>query len=134
MIRFHCLASANIRIRDERLFMELRILNWRKQFDLLSSTYKNKPPSKKKIQSKKTNKPAISWKRIKHVLMSFRINTCYITIDTGNVQLNALLFPIAYWIHTKSKKNISINFIGKNDITLEIQNNLARMSWAYLSS
>ena len=116
--------------------MELRILMWTKQFDLLSSVSNSglSTAGKKKAKSKRTNKPRIQWRRIKNVLKSFRIISCKITIDTGNVQVNALLFPIAYWIQAKTKKDISVNFTGKNDIILEIQNNLARMSWAYISS
>lgn len=124
-----------MRVHDEQLFIELCILNWTKQFDLQASN-KSEPPvnRERRINTKKTTKAGIPWKRIWSVIMSFRLNACKIKIDTGNVQANALLFPIAYWIQVKSKKDISINFLGENIIILEIQNNLARMSWAYISS
>jgi hypothetical protein len=134
-LKFHHIASVSIRIYDEKLFIELRIVKWTKQFNLLAAN-KNKPSvyREKRIHPKRATKPIIPWKRMQNVIKSFRINDCKITIDTGNVQANALLFPIVYWMQIKSKKDISINFTGKNIIVLEIQNNLARMSWAYFSS
>lgn len=86
------------------------------------------------VTHKKSKRNEVSFRKMMRVLGSFKINRCEILIDTGNIQLNAFLFPIFYLLQMKTSKNIQINFIGNNKLIIEIENNLARMSWAYLSS
>ncbi len=136
-LRFHHLAWVRFKMIDDSLFMQFKILGWTKQLDILKEGRKVEQKKSSAIQKTKKIKRApatIPWKRIRNVLASFRINRCQISIDLGDVQANAFVYPLAYWISVKSKKNIAINFIGKNELVFEIQNSLARMSWAYISS
>jgi hypothetical protein len=136
-LRFHHFGSFCLRAGNDTILLEMKILNWKKQIDLLS-TRQNKqvktPAVSRKRNQHKTAATTVPWKRIINVLRSFRINRCRIAIDTGNVQINALLYPIFYVIQVKAKKDIQINFLNKNEIILEVENSLARMSWAYLSA
>ena len=131
-IRFHHLASLAIDASDQKLL--IKVMYWKKEIDLLHvSQTKDKTAPKKTIVKPKKQKQKFSWNQLKSVMMSFRINTCRITLDTGSVELNAWLYPIFYFIRIYSKKNITINFLNKNEVVLKIENNLARMAWAYLT-
>lgn len=135
-IRFHHLVSIAVGKSEDRLLLELKILYWRQAIDVFAANPKKtqRVSVKARMKTSKTKKKSIEWKKLRNLLLSFRIITCRISVDTGNLQLNALLYPVLYWIQLISKRNISINFMGHNEIILTIQNNLARMSWAYLSS
>jgi hypothetical protein len=136
-IRFHRLTSVSFQITDDSWYIQLKILGWSKQLDLFAAKPEigaTQSRQTKKIEKAKTKRRSISFKKIIGVLKSFRINHCQIFIDLGDVRANALLFPIIYWVKIKSNENIQVNFIGKNEIVLEVENSLARMSWAYISS
>ena len=134
-IRLHWLASISIKPVDDFLIIELKLAGFTKQMDRLSTevspTRKHVFPVKKKHR-KRT--PAIQWSKVKSVIASFRIKKCRIRFDSGDVQLNGMLFPLAYWISSYSGKDVRVNFTGENEIILEMKNSLARMSWAYISS
>lgn len=132
-VRFHTIAKVSFKIIDYSPVLEIRIAGWIKQIDLLKtkSKAKEKPAAKKKKKKKKSN---IRWRKFAGVLRSFKITQCDIIIDTGNIQLNGILYPVFYLMSFYSKKNIRINFIDENIIVLEIENSIARMSRAYLRS
>jgi len=79
--------------------------------------------------------PKNSWfpiKKMRAIIKTFKINTCYINIDTGDAGLNGMLYPGFYWLSAYIHKPVGINFLNENDIVLEIENSLARMAWAYI--
>lgn len=133
-IRFHRLASISLKIIDNSLMAEIKIAWWTKQFDLSSTgnTADKLPVAKKTVKAKKRSK--LSFKKIKAVVKSFKISKCSISIDSGDMQLNGILWPVFYLFKVRSGKDLQINFIGENKIVFEMKNNLARMSWAYMRS
>ena len=114
--------------------LEIKILGWKKHVTMFTQQAQKATYQKQKNKNKKTSFPEISLKKIKRILGSFKINQCRISIDTGDVQFNAFLFPIFYLLQLKTNKFIQINFIDNIEIQLEIENSLARMSWAYIRS
>jgi hypothetical protein len=68
------------------------------------------------------------------ILQTFKLIHLNIKIDTGNYQLNGILYPLIFLMSFILKKNISINFNGTNVIHFIGKNNLARLSWAIISS
>lgn len=133
-IRFHKLASVSVMIINDSVLLDMRIAGWKKQMDLLeTTTVQKKKPVKKKKELKK-EKSNISPKKIMAVLASFKVKQCDVSIDTGDVQLNGILYPVFYLVQCYSKKNMQINFTGENKLVLEIENSLARMSRAYIGS
>lgn len=134
-IRFHRLASISLKMIDSSLIAEVKIGWWTKQIDLFSidkNADEKRTVAKKTVKAKKKKK--FSFKKIKAVLKSFKISKCSISIDSGDMQLNGILWPVFYLFKVRSGKDFRINFIGENKIVLEVKNNLARMSWAYISS
>lgn len=134
-IRVHWLASMSIKSVGDILLIELKLAGFTKQVDVFSAKAEHvRKPAAVSEKKQRKRSPAIQWKKVKAVLFSFRINKCRIRFDSGDVQLNGILYPLFYWISSYSGKDVRINFTGENEVVLEIQNSLARMSWAYISS
>lgn len=133
-IRLHWLASISIKPVEDIHVIEMKLAGVTKQinpFAMQISPVQNAVPKKEKKQKKYASIP---WKKMKRVLNSFTIKKCRIRFDSGDVQMNGLLYPLFYWIRSYSGKDVRINFTGENEVILEIKNSLARMSWTYISS
>lgn len=134
-IRFHRLASISLKMIDRSLMAEIKICWWIKRFELWpgkNGAGKEARIDKTPVKAKKKRK--MPFRKIKAVLKSFKISKCSVSVDTGDMQLNGVLWPVFYLFKVRSGKDMRINFIGENKIILEVKNNLARMSWAYISS
>jgi len=71
-------------------------------------------------------------RKVQAVITSFKISKCLITLDTGDMALNGILYPWFLWIGELMSKDISINFCNRNEIVLEIENNFFRVLRAYI--
>lgn len=131
-IRLQRLASAKLILADNLLKIDLHIIGWRKQIDPFEKHAKRKEETV--VQKKKKQRTLFSISRVKALIKSFKVNNFYLNIDTGNLQLNGILFPCFYWLGNYSGKPIAINFLNKNEIILEIENNLARIIRAFIYS
>lgn len=76
----------------------------------------------------------INWRKLRGVLRSFKINKCNVLLDTGDQQLNGILYPVFCMMRYYSGKYFEINFMNRNEVVLEIENSIARMGWAYLKA
>ncbi|MDR3693947.1 hypothetical protein [Mucilaginibacter sp.] len=130
-IRFLYLASANLILIDDRLKINIKAVGWHRLMDPFA---KSKKAETKPVKQKKEKKSNFSLPLVKALLKTFKIKKCFLDIDTGDVQVNGILYPIAYWLGTCTAKPISINFLHHNEINLEIENNMARLIKAYIYS
>jgi hypothetical protein len=130
-VRFHKLVSARIFITDNSLFMDLKIVWWHKIFDLLASKEKPMKTEKNKI---KKEKPKISLRKILLVVKTFKVNKFYLTIDTGSMWLNGMIYPLFLWLGMRLKRNVTVNFVNENEIIFETENNLFRILRVYITS
>lgn len=133
-IRFGKLASANLDLTVNSIILVIKVLGFEKRIDLLERKKIIEKKREVKSLNLKREEKGVSWKKVKGVLTSFKVNKFDISIDTGDMQLNGILYPVCGLLSFLSKKNIRINFIEENEIVVEIENNLARMSWAFISS
>jgi hypothetical protein len=130
--RFHKLARGILLIRDNTLLLSLKIAGWQKDIDLLKKRAGKKPgASKKEPQKRKVQFP---FRKAIRVLNSFKIKQFFITISWPHMHLNGILYPVTIWLSSISGKTISTNFQNENIIVLEIENNIARMLWAFLKA
>lgn len=129
-VRFHHFASLNLLLKDETIIMYVKFLWWKKYFDLLEVNFLKKTP----IKNGRKNSQNISFKKIKALLKSFKIKEFDVSICFSDMTVNGILYPVFYLFGFYLKKKITINFIEENKIILVLENNLARMSWAYFSS
>jgi len=133
-IRFHRLASAALLITGDGIWIDLEVAWWQKRFDLLARKAKPKPTSKPPENKKPVKRKPISFATILAVLKTFKVKRFYLTADTGNPAFNGILYPAVYTVSILSGQNISVNFSGRNQLILEIKNNLARVSRAFIYS
>jgi hypothetical protein len=129
--RFHRLVSISLIIENESIKVLLKIGIWKKVIGLENRIAKRRQTKKTRSKLKIGRIP---FTKVKAVLKSFKMNKFLINIDTGDMALNGMLYPIFLFIRNYSNRNLGINFVGKNTLILEIENNLGRMIWAYVST
>lgn len=128
-IKFHYLASARLIVSDDSLMIEIRAVGWTFPIDLFARKERKEKRVVKKQQKGKWKMP---FSNIKAVIRSFKVNTCYVNLDLEDVIWNAKLFPVFFGLRCVTGRFFNINFIGENEIRLEIENNMARILWAFM--
>lgn len=135
--RFHWLAEGRLVADETGIVLHIRAAWWKKSIDLLAP---QKPKTGKKAAVKKSRRkkrtPSISetLDLIRAVAKSFRIRYCFISIDTGSMPLNGVLYPWFYLLGRYTGHTIRINFHGEEIIQLQVQNTLARIVWALIKN
>ncbi len=118
--------------------IELRLFFWKKRWVLSEIQSKQrrsatKPaPAKSKV-GKKSKSSFVRWQLAKKIARTFKVRQCQLWIDTGDYVWNAWLFP-AGWFFRKPNVGVWINFQGKNEGLLLVENRLSRVLWAIISS
>ncbi len=127
-IDFFKFFSGQLKESDETLFFQLNFFKWKKKIDLLKTNLSSQIKSTK---IKKSNSTIFKPTRVWQLLKSFKILRLYLTLDTGNMQRNGILYPLVFWLARKSNRSIHINFLNQNEFILHVQNNVYRMLRAY---
>jgi len=128
-IRLHHLISARLVTKENTLAICFKIAGHRTYIDLLNPERKRKqqvkPKEKKRVRR-------ISFTKAKAIIKTFKINKCYCNLDFDDVEFNGKLYPLFLWLGYLTGRHFSINFLGENNVCLEIRNNMARIIWAYI--
>lgn len=138
-IRFGRFCRVVVLLTEEKQALVIKAGWWQKQYILseIMQQPEKEIKQEKVVRKSKRRTNMAPWKifrKIRAVLGSFIIMRCDVTIDTGNMPLNGILYPWAYLLGRKLKQNISINFFGGSTVIFEAQNTIARMLWAYIKS
>jgi hypothetical protein len=141
-VRFQRLVSAGITMNEGSLFFYLEIAGWRKNIDLLKPGKKKYGPDEllEKILTPTSKEKEVHrdlwkmWRKGIGAIKSFRLRRCSVQIDTGDMCLNGILYPLFYFLTGYSGKTVMINFKGENEIILQLENSIARLLWAYIKS
>lgn len=135
--RFHRLAEGRLVADENGVLLQVRVAWWKHTYDLLApgtrkAAERTKPAAvkKRKRTKKRTRSFSEVLELIRAVAQSFRIRHCFISIDTGNMPLNGVLYPWFYLLGRYTGHPIQINFHGEEIIQLHVQNSLARILWA----
>lgn len=133
-LRFHLMMSARILFENSSLIVEIKSPIWNKRIDMIVHNERKKTiPPKKVLEKKKDGKSfKIKFSKIKAVLSTFKLNTFFVNLDSNDVLLNAKLYPVFLGLRIYTGKELYINFIGKNEIKIEIENNIARVILAFI--
>lgn len=128
-LRLQRVASLRI-IADERILIETNILGFKRR-SALTLYQQNKPAHKaKQIRRARVG----SAEKLIQVLRSFRITIWHVRIDTGDMQLNGLVYPLFMWLSWYTGQTTQVSFTGRTEVVIQIENSIARMSRAYLKS
>lgn len=120
---------------NDDLIIDGQILFFRKQWSVLEILAKRRVQKEKadKINAQKKKRGRFSWRMVKALLGSFKVERLDVSLDTGDVIWNAWLFPLAETLHHALRVRQSgfrINFTGQNYIDLKVTNCAGRMAWA----
>ncbi len=130
-IRFHQLASATLLFNGKSILVEIKVFGWTKQYNLSDSQPKKSKPI---IHQKKRKRASISVSTIRELMKSFRIKRFFLRLDTGDMPLNGILYPVFLLLNKKYKLDISINFLNNNILILQIENRIARILRAFVKA
>lgn len=139
-VRYGRMAAGALVLNEEELVVRVRALGWKKEYDLMALAGEEKKTKqverarRPKADRRRKMDAGKMFRKIRGVLRSFRVERCEISIDTGNMPLNGVLYPWVYLLRLRSGKNISINFSGEETVILRVRNTVARMLWAFIKS
>ncbi len=134
-LRWRYLARAEVLSDDgPGLAVRLWVGPFRWRFDLLEwagkeKTEKPKPEKKEKAKRKKSRMP--KWATIRRIIRTFRVRRCFVDLDTGDYTRNAWLFPLFYLLR-RPRAAVRVNFQGRNEVDLWIQNRPINVLIAFL--
>jgi hypothetical protein len=138
-VRYGRLAEASLLFNELMQVIRIRIGWWRREYTL-EELLRNRRPTvtAERVAQRKKKSPQPDVKKLlrkmRGVLASFRLTECEVSIDTGDMPTNGLLYPLFYFWKLRSGKNISIAFNGETVVILQAENTIARMLWAYIKS
>lgn len=112
---------------DEEHFIKIKLRVFFLNFDFYpflkkSSSKKNS----KAINTHRKKSKVFNLKIVLRVVSSFRIQKCYLDIDTGDCIQNAKLYPVLGFLNM-TKGVFSVNFEGKNSLLLYVENRTIRL-------
>ncbi|MCO6478132.1 MAG: hypothetical protein J5I94_15990 [Phaeodactylibacter sp.] len=99
-------------------------------YPLHFSPEKKKKKAKAEKPEKRKREKAFPFRRAIRLLKSFNIKYFRLEVDTDDYIWNAYLWPVVYWIRPL-RRHINVNFQGRNECRLLIQNRIWRMAWAW---
>ena len=132
-VRFHAWWSAGLEYDDGALILNVKVARRQQQVTLLDiRQLKLEYEYDSSGSIAKIRPPQIPFKKIKAVIKSFMVKKCYITFDTGDMPTNGILYPWFNLLSIETGHTISVNFWEENEVVLQIQNNMARILWAFV--
>jgi hypothetical protein len=134
-LKWHSIGSARLLLLEGELAIGLRLGPWRKQFYPLRPGAKPKAEEEKPAlphpaKAKKPRRP-FPWRKMRRVLRTFRVREFQLEIDTDDFARNAWLFPLVHSIGPL-RRSVHVNFLGRNEGVLVVQNRLWDMGWAWV--
>jgi hypothetical protein len=93
-----------------------------------------KPKLPKKPAAKKrglTFTPRRMWQITRNIFRAIRVKRLRLEWDTDDFALNARLYPF-FRLLCKERRAFSINFSGRQELSIHLQTRLYRLAWAFL--
>ena len=133
-LRYGGLVKANVEgDEDEIIRLRLRVFWMQFKFYPLRKSKKEKKPKEIPKKKKKKVRDRIPDKRTMLRLMrSFRVKKFDVELDTGDSVLNAKLYPL-YAVLPFTNIRFGINFEGRNELALVIENRPIRIIRSYIN-
>ena len=88
-----------------------------------------RPPRSGRIDGRRRGQPRKrrSWRfPLRELLRTFHVRRFRWVMDTGDPLWNAWLYPAFHLLHRQGR-DVSISFIGRNELQLDVSNNLYRL-------
>lgn len=113
--------------------VEVHFLFFRKQFEMMKLGKKQKPSTPPPAHPDKPRKRSVMsppeiFRLVSGLLKTFRVQQCRIWWDTDDYLINAWLYPVVH-LWRSDAVQVSINFQGRRDVVLVVENRLGRVIW-----
>ncbi len=134
-VEWQYIGSAMLMENEEEMGIQIQVLFFKKflpfEWFFQRKTKRVKPtPTTKDLPKENRDKLSVSKpflrSNLKKILFSFKIKRCRINWDTDDYVWNAYLYPIAFFLFRRTE-TVTINFEGKRDVELVIENRLIRI-------
>lgn len=137
-LRWVGIAEANLIPLNDDVLLRLRLPFWRKDFSIIKffvQPTKNKQERTRKATPKQQSKTnwRFFWNFFQRILKSFRVHYFKVELDTDDYVMNAYLYPVCHFLNSPDY-SVSINFQGRNQCWLRVENRLAWVLFALISS
>lgn len=110
---------------------ELGIFGFRRRIDFQRKSQKPKVVRREK-RKRAQRKISFDSRRVVRMIRSFRIKKWLLNLDTGDMALNGRLYPVFLLLQYKTGKRFQINFCGRREFILTIENNFFRLLSAWI--
>ena len=107
-LSFGRILALSIVFIEDPVQLELKMFWWKRSYNLNNAFTNERTDVVKASNANKRKAFSLqnTFKKTSAVLKSFIIKKCFITIDTGDMPLNGILFPWVYLLSIYIKKNI----------------------------
>lgn len=117
----------------------IKALFWERQLYLTNHPVKrtqtvSAPKVKKAPPVKKPLPLKTIWRLTRHLLQSFEVKRFQVQWDSDDFIWNARVFPLAWFLSTRWNARVQINFMGRRELALVLENRPGRMLWAVLQT
>jgi hypothetical protein len=124
-VEWQYICSAMLIEYDNFLGVQIQILFFKKIIPIAFS-FKKKKEVKPTVKKQVRKTPSVFRPNFLKILKSFKIKRLKINWDTDDYILDAYLYPITPFLITENK-SFNINFEGKQEVELIIENRLVRI-------
>ncbi|MDE3740451.1 hypothetical protein [Maribacter polysaccharolyticus] len=127
------IVKASVEADKERL-VRIHIRTFFMNFYVYPLEAGRRPKKKKKISKPKVSKgKSFNYNRILRIIRTFKVNRLVLDIDTGNCITNAKLYPLCGLSHLTNGQ-FNINFQGRNQLILQLDNRPIRIIKAFINN
>lgn len=117
---------------DDKEIIRLRLQTLFRNFYFYPLDWINKPKKIKEGKSKKKKSTNLSPGTIIRLLRSFRVKRLRVNVDTGDCITNSKLYPV-FSLMNFWGGNYGVNFQGRNEIVLHLQNRPIRLLRSFIN-
>lgn len=91
--------------------------------------------SVQKARPRKKTMPARTiWRLCRRLLQSFDVKRFELQWDSDDFIWNARLYPLVWFLSTRWNAQVQVNFMGRRELALVLENRTGRMLWAVLQT
>jgi len=129
-LRWKGIVCVNFLFIRKQPFLSIQFLGFSRNYNLYQ--FGQKDEKKKQPKSKRSKKRSkLTFSKMRRLVQSFTVRSLYINLDTDDFIVNGYLVPVFQALNGHNK-SFKINYIGRNEIRLIVENKLYRLIKAYL--
>jgi hypothetical protein len=132
-LRWWSIGHMHLLTENGRWTLKFRVWFYSKQLLIDSMGRKASGKNQSRHRKKKTGKSLRKWMNTAlHVLKTFRISQCTVSVDTGDAVMNSWMH-IGY-VSPLIRNHVNINYSSQNKVFIQVRNRPIRILYAFVNS